>query len=557
MKHIIICSDGTGNTAIKGRGTNVFKLYEAVDIAGHRVPGANVPEQIALYDDGVGTESFVPLKVLGGMAGWGLSRNVKKLYTEIARVYAPGDKLFLFGFSRGAFTVRTLAGLITSCGIVDIARFADKAHLDNAVGTIYRQYRRRYRTALGKLLRGDADDSALVFAHEHCVRHDVHAPGGRIEIEFIGVWDTVDAVGLPFHISDVINSTIWRFKFRDNILNPQVKRACHALALDEERHSFAPVLWQHHERIEQVWFSGVHSNVGGGYPRQGMSLVALDWMMERAAAQDGVRFLPHVRSLYRELQNVDDKLYDPRSGVGIFYRWKPRDVNALCRSAGIQRPKVHLSAIERATHGTAGYAPAGIPPDCEIVETTSANGGFAPLSTQQCQGIRQALSAAHTTYKKLADLPLLDELALPLLIGRVSYYLFLVTVLWAVWVFGSSLIVEWTDVNQVMGIVKRAALHVGTSVVFWSGLGIAYALAWWTDGWFTRVCSSFWHKTQRDLKRHFYGNGTAQAAQPQQPLLESIKLYTRGYALGSVILTFAAGMLLSRGASLFKGRPRA
>ena len=100
-KNIIICSDGTGNTAIKNRGTNVFKLFEAIDLNGHRT-SPNLCAQIALYDDGVGTESFLPLKLLGGAFGWGLKRNVVKLYTGLVRIYDPGDRIYLFGFSRGA-----------------------------------------------------------------------------------------------------------------------------------------------------------------------------------------------------------------------------------------------------------------------------------------------------------------------------------------------------------------------------------------------------------------------------------------------------------------------
>ncbi len=117
-KNIIVCSDGTGNTAIKGRGTNVFKIFESVDLNRHRFDPQLVP-QIAIYDDGVGTDDFKPLKLLGGATGCGLSRNVKQLYKELCRVYDPGDRIFLFGFSRGAFTVRTLAGLICTCGILD------------------------------------------------------------------------------------------------------------------------------------------------------------------------------------------------------------------------------------------------------------------------------------------------------------------------------------------------------------------------------------------------------------------------------------------------------
>ena len=119
-KHIVVCSDGTGNTAVKGRGTNVFKVFESVDLSSHRYNPVQVP-QLAIYDDGVGTESFKPLKLLGGIGGYGLSRNVCQLYKELCRVYDPGDRIFLFGFSRGAFTVRTLAGMIASCGILILA----------------------------------------------------------------------------------------------------------------------------------------------------------------------------------------------------------------------------------------------------------------------------------------------------------------------------------------------------------------------------------------------------------------------------------------------------
>jgi uncharacterized protein (DUF2235 family) len=109
MKNIVICSDGTGNTAIKGRGTNVFKLYEAVDFEGHRTD-PNKIRQIGFYDDGVGTSRLKVLAALGGAFGIGLGRNVRQLYADLARVYEPGDGIFLFGFSRGAFTVRTLSG---------------------------------------------------------------------------------------------------------------------------------------------------------------------------------------------------------------------------------------------------------------------------------------------------------------------------------------------------------------------------------------------------------------------------------------------------------------
>src|SRR5215467_9181962 len=141
-KRIVVCSDGTGNTAIKGRGTNVFKLFEAVDLETHRYD-SNATPQFVIYDDGVATERFKPLKILSGATGWGLSRNVKHLYKELARVYDPGDEIYMFGFSRGAFTVRTLVGLIATCGLVDPERLTSRTFsgLESAVKDAYRAYR--------------------------------------------------------------------------------------------------------------------------------------------------------------------------------------------------------------------------------------------------------------------------------------------------------------------------------------------------------------------------------------------------------------------------------
>ena len=113
MKNIILCSDGTGNRDVEGRGTNVFKLFEAIDLNEHRTNLA-YDTQLAFYDDGVGTRGNAIARVAGGALGYGLKRNVKELYRELVRVYDPGDRIFLFGFSRGAFTVRTLAGMMNA-----------------------------------------------------------------------------------------------------------------------------------------------------------------------------------------------------------------------------------------------------------------------------------------------------------------------------------------------------------------------------------------------------------------------------------------------------------
>jgi uncharacterized protein (DUF2235 family) len=381
-RNIVLCSDGTGNSAIKDRGTNVFKLYEALDLNGHRKnPG--LPPQLAFYDDGVGTERFKPLRMLGGAFGWGLSRNVKELYASLVRAYEPGDRLFLFGFSRGAYTVRTLAGFIATCGVLRREAFACDADLWHAVGEAYEEYRRKYRTFTGRLVRKPyARERSAAFKQVHSVQHPRHAPGGDVRIEFIGVWDTVDAVGLPVDfLADLINAFIYRFRFPDQKLSPLVTRACHAISVDDERRTFHPVMWDEQDekagRIEQLWFAGVHANVGGGYDRQGMSLVALDWMMAQAERQR-LRFLPAVRASYRQQQNVNDRIYDSRAGAAVYYRYAPRDIGAICLKHHLT-PKLHISTLERIAAATDGYAPGNLPRDLQIVSPGTGAAQLARL----------------------------------------------------------------------------------------------------------------------------------------------------------------------------------
>ena len=411
-RNIVICSDGTGNTAIKGRGTNVFKLYEAVDLIGHKIDRSLAP-QLAIYDDGVGNEDFKPLKIFAGATGFGLARNVRLLYKSLVRVYDPGDRIFLFGFSRGAFTVRTLSGLIAVCGILDIAKLPTTEALDRAVARAYRVYRQEYHTKLARLLGHKTNQKVIERFESRYARHR------DVRIRFIGVWETVDAVGAPWHLGDYINASIHRFKFPDLRLAGNVDFACQALAIDDERRTFHPLLWEHDERVEQVWFAGCHSNVGGGYEKQGLSLVALDWMMRQAQHKGGLRLLASDRALYREHANADDKLYDPRAGTGIFYRWLPRDMEAICAKHGVA-PLIHLSVLERLAHGTGDYAPGNIAPHARVVITHADDPGEDPPVLTRARAAEAVLHAAHRNGNSL-----LSGVKTEVLIGRASYYVYL------------------------------------------------------------------------------------------------------------------------------------
>lgn len=498
-KNIVVCSDGTGNTAVKGRGSNVFRLFESIDTNGFRTR-AECPLQVAIYDDGVGTEDLKWLRILGGAFGWGLSRNVKQLYTAICRVYQPGDRIYLFGFSRGAFTVRTLAGLIADSGLLDPHHFPTSAQLDAAVRAVYKSYRRKYQTVGSRLLRGERKAEPL--AHEHAAqlfRDPEHLPDGRPRIAFLGVWDTVDAVGLPFRAADAINAVIWRFKFKDQRLSDQVLTARHALALDDKRRSFWPVMWEPDPpRIKQVWFAGAHSNVGGGYPRQGMSLVALDWMMEEAE-QAGLCFVAEDRQYYATHHAVEDKLYDPRAGMGIFYRWQPRDPR---RFWGMheERPRLHISVLERITRGTEGYAPLSVPPECDVEVT-----GIPTASQQEKLSDVQGILNRHKCW-------LVDSTRNWIRLGRSSYALFIgVTALaFAITFYGA-----WIDTAP-MGFVDRlkwipsdgpieALKEVATNPrIGWptaAGLALAALMSLVSDRRIAAHCSQYWHSLRPELRR--------------------------------------------------------
>jgi uncharacterized protein (DUF2235 family) len=492
-KNIVICSDGTGNTAIKGRGTNVFKIFESVDVNGHRFE-PHLPPQVSIYDDGVGTQSFKLLKIFSGAFGWGLGRNVCQLYKELCRIYDPNDRIYLFGFSRGAFTVRTLAGLITTCGIIDVSKVHSKAGFERIVALAYSAYRSRYRTDLMKWLRGPPDSRVVdQFRANYC------HPNERIH--FIGVWDTVDAVGLPMNVANVVNKSIYQFKFPNLKLSPRVDAAFHALSVDDERQSFHPLLWDQHEpsanlhqQLEQVWFAGVHSNVGGGYPKQGMSLVALDWIMHKAELA-GLRLLHEDRTRYSQHANVDDKLYNPRSGLGTFYRWCPRDIEAMCEKSGVA-PQLHLSVMERIAHGTEDYCPGNLPPAANIVFTPTGEEAKDRVARERGDAAAHILLASHESGRSL-----LARTQAAQRVGRFAYRIFLVTCAGLLAFAISSDRIPFSLSWSVLLDFARALLQapwILASAVF--GFALAWFCASYCDRSRQRTYSHFWFREQKNLR---------------------------------------------------------
>jgi uncharacterized protein (DUF2235 family) len=332
-KTIVVFSDGTGNSAAKLHKTNVWRLYRALDLAPPTPAqwAAGAAPQIALYDSGVGSSEFRPLALLGGVFGHGLERNVLDLYKFLCRNYRPGDRIYAFGFSRGAFTIRVLMGLVLRVGLL---QHADELSLHRDAPTAYRKYRRFFKARnLAGVFRWGRDKLIDFWRARAGVRA---APQFLpVEaIEFIGVWDTVAAYGMPIaEMTRGVDQWIWPTSMPNYLLSAKVKQAGHALALDDARDTFHPLLWDETEeavpsdgepcRIQQVWFAGMHSDVGGGYPDDSLAHVSLDWMMEQAQCR-GLRFKDGARTQVALEMNPLGPIHDSRSSLGSYYRYQPR-----------------------------------------------------------------------------------------------------------------------------------------------------------------------------------------------------------------------------------------
>lgn len=383
MKKIVLLSDGTGNSAAKRHKTNVWRLYQALDV--HR------DDQIAFYSDGVGSRGFLPFKLLGGAFGWGLKRNVIELYKILCRTYQKKDEIYLFGFSRGAFTVRMLAGMIACRGLY--TNYEDEEDLRRTALGNFAAYRSRYKRGwLTRPLR------SLIRRHYAPRLQEKHNESA--EIEFIGVWDTVDAYGFPVdELAILWDVFIFPLRFVDQNLPDKVRRACHALSVDDERKTFHPVLWSQSNGacIEQVWFAGVHSDVGGGYPMHDLALVTLDWMISKVEAGScpgGLHFIPEIREEYTRRSDWHGMQHDSRSGVRAYYRYQPREIKRLYEEVNIvASPLVHRGVLERIRHDIVPYAPTALPAEYVVVSTRGEAAEYE--SVAQAKERAQAMRSAH------------------------------------------------------------------------------------------------------------------------------------------------------------------
>ena len=259
MKYIVICADGTWNRPEQlGRDdypTNVLRFARGI-----APRGRGGKKQVVFYDWGIGSYHD---KLSGGGFGSGLEKNFMDGYRFLVHNYEPGDRIYLFGFSRGAYTVRSLCGLINNCSILK----GVKGKRVEEAFALYNNKRQRPSGAYSEQWRAKYSVQQVT------------------KIHFIGVWDTVGAMGLPFTIFGLIKD---KHLFYDRKMGSNIKTARHALALDEIRDDFEPTIWEPKEGVDlkQVWFAGVHSDVGGSYKldKDGglLANIPLSWLLREA-----------------------------------------------------------------------------------------------------------------------------------------------------------------------------------------------------------------------------------------------------------------------------------
>lgn len=271
-KRIVFCADGTWFNPLNN--TNVYRLYKALEVSA---------EQVTYYDDGVGADATGLAHILDGAFGAGLLQKIQDGYTKIAHVYEPNDQLFLFGFSRGAYTARCLAGMIATCGL------PTGTFTNDCVTQAFAAY------------RNPSQRAAILAGLGACNLQPA-------TIQMVGVWDTVGSLGIPAMFGGIDQK---KYGFLDTALHPCIKNAFHGIALDEKRAQFPATLWDepaaNGQTLEQVWFSGCHCDVGGGTSPTGPAVtgtslcdIPMGWMISKAK-QCGLTFISGTTDQYANL----------------------------------------------------------------------------------------------------------------------------------------------------------------------------------------------------------------------------------------------------------------
>lgn len=358
MRRLVFCFDGTWNKIDGNYPTNVARVAQSVSRYDGEIP------QIIYYDEGVGTTATE--KWTGGIFGHGLIEKIIEAYHFLILNYEPGDQIYVFGFSRGAFAARSFVGLIRNCGIISRRSLT---HIRSAVDL--------YISRDGNA--SPNSEKSRTFRLKHCPK--LCLPGDlewrktaypdligsdliQLRIAYLGVWDTVGALGIPRHLR-LLGFLNRKFQFHDTKLSGFVDRARHAISTDERRRSFEPSLWTNLDDLnasdpaiqpyEQLFFPGTHAAVGGGGPVRGLSDAALEWIVN-GARKSGLAFdrddqspifslLPdHRAQLFNATGKTRWSLKDRIMGVGLRDRSFP-DMDQRAIHASLVR-RYHASAEE-------------------------------------------------------------------------------------------------------------------------------------------------------------------------------------------------------------------
>ena len=374
-KQIVFCADGTWNgpgdaastTDIDGSAqndaeldgvTNVVKLF--ANLMGQSTAetqalqnetetmyrdGTGNLVQVAKYIHGVGDSKNPVMKVLGGVFGAGVIGRVIRGYTFISRHYERGDSIHIVGFSRGAYTARALAGMIAAVGLLDPRKYDP-----NDKREAYKRGFAAWLKCKGTVFKGSRKLSALLnaiveFAGDAVARVALRKSDliPRVPMESVAVWDTVGSMGIPNYVSGARKDF---FSFVDTKLSRAVAHGFHAMALDERRRDFPVTRWDRDARIEEVWFVGAHSDVGGGYPaaESGLSNIALHWMTQKLSGV-GVLFV-----------TLPDETLDPKQfGQAFHTPWKKPPFNIGAEARTPRAGDVFHPSVSRRWQTNAAY----------------------------------------------------------------------------------------------------------------------------------------------------------------------------------------------------------
>lgn len=378
MKRIAILCDGTWNRSDSKTPTNVVQTAQAMELV-----DATGISQIPIYVQGVGTGSGVTSvskkadQMLGGAFGLGLLENIEEAYRHLVFLYQPGDEIYIFGFSRGAYTARSLTGFIRSTGIIE------RHQLDRIPEAIARYRRLGDETTHpssdeSHSFRADISPRMVTSEKEATWRENQGLPEAHLlKVSYLGVWDSVGALGVPVHIPVLGRLTANKYRFHDADLSSMVSAARHAVALDETRRSFAPTRWTNIEDLnaevrhsdelpyQERFFLGDHGSVGGGGDIRDLSSIGLSWVLE-GAQQCGLAFdarrLQKIEKEHNAMGPLSNVSEPPRSFIDWLTRLRPLDRDAPASINDLHPSVIKRLAAEAKSSTHQAYQPGSLTP---------------------------------------------------------------------------------------------------------------------------------------------------------------------------------------------------